>query len=163
MIKQGQWEALDAQGIGQNADVPPDADTGQCQLLGQGGLDLFFPKDAEGDLVALQAAANFDINFREQQRMLAVIENFAVGQGCLCLAEIFCGIPAPLAKIGRQHLGFQDLPDRFGKDFIDMTAQNQRDVFRQRFRCGFVPFRQVSFHGQAEPIETIGRQGQQIG
>ncbi|MCY1412369.1 hypothetical protein D9M71_277720 [compost metagenome] len=160
-LDQGPDEALEAERIGDQADLAAPANPGQGQLLRQGAADLFLGEEAERHLVAAGLASPGDFDFAEQHRVVRGIETHAISNAHLLDGHILAGEPAPLGQVLQQGIVFQRTARRLLQQLFHAFFQDQRGEVRHALRRLDVPARHLVFRRQQEPVEAIGRQGQQ--
>ncbi|MNH35388.1 hypothetical protein D3C72_2254920 [compost metagenome] len=98
-------KGVQAEGIGDQADLAPTPYPRQCQLLRQGSTDLIFRDKTERQLVAAALATAGDIDLAEQHRVLRIAESHAIGQFDLFDGGVLTRKPAAvLQPVGQDAL-----------------------------------------------------------
>ncbi|MNP18353.1 hypothetical protein D3C76_1108340 [compost metagenome] len=154
-------KVFQTEGIGDQANLRTTAHPRQGQLLGQRGADLVLGNEAERQLIAAGLACAGDFDFTQQYRMLGIAKTHAVGQVNLFDGRILAGEPAAVLQPVWQDALLQRRA-RWGlEQFFHAFFQHQRGEVRQALCRLHVPARHLVFRGEAEPVETVGRQGQE--
>ncbi|MNS80326.1 hypothetical protein D3C72_1140030 [compost metagenome] len=91
-------KGVQAEGIGDQADLASAPYPRQRQLLRQRRTDLILGDKAERQLIATALATAGDIDLTEQHRMLRIAEAHAVGQIDLLDGGVLTGEPATILQ-----------------------------------------------------------------
>ncbi|MNL36995.1 hypothetical protein D3C87_1591150 [compost metagenome] len=106
-LQHGADEVFQTERIGDQTDLRPTANPGQCQLLGQCRPDLIFGNEAERQLIATGLAAAGDFDLAQQHRVLGIAKPHTIGQLDLIDCRVLAGEPATVLQPGRQNVLFQ--------------------------------------------------------
>ncbi|MNZ63777.1 hypothetical protein D3C78_819310 [compost metagenome] len=108
-LQYGMHEGLQAEGIGDQADLASAPYPRQRQLLRQRRTDLILGDKAERQLIATALATAGDIDLTEQHRMLRIAEAHAVGQIDLLDGGVLAGEPATILQPAGQDALLKDV------------------------------------------------------
>ena len=160
-IEHAPYEVFLDESIRDQAYLAPATDAGHCQLLMQRAVDLLLGQQPERQLIVRNGVAAAHLELAEQYRTGGAAEAHAVSQAHCIDCRLLTREPAALGQVLRQDGVFQCLARRRFQQLLHALAQYQRGQLGHALGRLDVPGRHAVVGRQHEPVERVGRQGQQ--